>query len=203
MIMNELSTRDKILKISHKLFAEKGLNGVSVREIAKECNVNVSAINYHFNNKENLYLETIRSSVLETEQEIAQLYDTLQDKSIDNFVLKVYDHFLENDEDLRTGFKLVISSKNFAEAMGSDIERFNGPPGGEYFAKCLMDEIPNTHPNDIGWAVRVLFTQVIHKALMVCNQSICDSLADNGITPEVIREDIQRLVKIVKADISK
>lgn len=200
---SELSTREKILHISHKLFADRGLNGVSVREIAKECDVNIAAINYHFNNKENLYLETIRCSVLETEEEIHQLYESLNEINVEDFVLKVYDHFLDNSEDLRTGFKLVISSDHFAEAMGNDIERFNGPPGGEYFAKSLMQEIPSASEEDIGWAVRVLFTQVIHKALMVCNKSICDSLADNGVTADVLRQDIKRLVKMVKTEITK
>ena len=42
-----LNTKIKILQIAHKLFAEKGKNGVGVREIAKAADVNVAAINYH------------------------------------------------------------------------------------------------------------------------------------------------------------
>lgn len=199
--MNDISTRDKILEISHRLFADKGLNGVSVREIARLCDVNIAAINYHFKNKENLYLETVKQSVVDTEKEIRTLYNSMPEPSIDEFVIKVYEHFRDNAEDLRTGFKLIISSENFAEAMGSDIEKFNGPPGGEFFAKCIKKELPNVLEEDIQWAVRVLFTQVIHKALMMCNNSICKSLEKNGLTAEHLMQDLIRLTRIVKADL--
>ena len=199
--MNTLSTRDKILKISHKLFADKGVNGVSVREIAKECDVNISAVNYHFTNKENLYLETIRCSVVQTATEIKEIYDSLEVKSLESIVMKVYEHFMKNSQDLRTAFKLIISSEKFAEAMGHEIKTFNGPPGGEYFAYCLKDEFPTISEEDANWGVRILFTHVMHKALMMCNKSICESLENTGVSQEVLVDDIRRLVRIVKSEI--
>lgn len=44
-----------LISAAKKLFAEKGLDGVSVREIAAEAGVNPSLVSYHFNGKENLY----------------------------------------------------------------------------------------------------------------------------------------------------
>jgi AcrR family transcriptional regulator len=43
------------------LFAQKGYQAVSVREITKAARCNLAAVNYHFGNKENLYLEVFRS----------------------------------------------------------------------------------------------------------------------------------------------
>jgi len=51
----EISPRDRIIFAAEKLFASKGLHGAGLREIAREANVNVNLIGYHFENKENLY----------------------------------------------------------------------------------------------------------------------------------------------------
>ena len=54
------NTAEKVLEIATKLFAEKGYDGVSTKEICREAGANVAAIHYHFESKENLYLEVIQ-----------------------------------------------------------------------------------------------------------------------------------------------
>ena len=54
-------TRDRILAAAQKLFADKGFDGTSVRDITTEAACNVASVNYHFGGKDNLYLETFRS----------------------------------------------------------------------------------------------------------------------------------------------
>ena len=54
-------THDRILAAAQKLFAEKGFDATSVRDITTEAGCNVASVNYHFGGKENLYLETFRS----------------------------------------------------------------------------------------------------------------------------------------------
>jgi AcrR family transcriptional regulator len=56
-------TRERILGAAQKLFAEKGLDATSVRDITTEARCNVASVNYHFGGKDNLYLETFRSMV--------------------------------------------------------------------------------------------------------------------------------------------
>jgi AcrR family transcriptional regulator len=47
-------TRSRILGVSARVFVERGLENVSLREITKLASVNVAAINYHFGSKEGL-----------------------------------------------------------------------------------------------------------------------------------------------------
>jgi AcrR family transcriptional regulator len=54
---DEERTRDRILRTAERLFAERGFNGVSVRELAAEAQVNIASIGYHFENKEGLLSE--------------------------------------------------------------------------------------------------------------------------------------------------
>ena len=54
-------TMTQLLNAARKLFAERGFTRTSVRDIANEAGSNVAAVNYHFGNKQNLYLEVFRS----------------------------------------------------------------------------------------------------------------------------------------------
>ena len=53
-------TKERILDTAEVLFAQKGYRAVSVREITSTAECNLAAVNYHFGNKENLYLEVFR-----------------------------------------------------------------------------------------------------------------------------------------------
>jgi AcrR family transcriptional regulator len=54
-------TRDRILDHAEILFARKGYHAVGVREITAAAGCNLAAVNYHFGNKQNLYLEVFRA----------------------------------------------------------------------------------------------------------------------------------------------
>lgn len=54
-------TSDRILDEAEELFAQRGYHAVSIREITKAADSNLAAVNYHFGNKQNLYLEVFRS----------------------------------------------------------------------------------------------------------------------------------------------
>ncbi|WP_019029911.1 TetR/AcrR family transcriptional regulator [Colwellia piezophila] len=49
-----MSTKNKILDAADVLFADKGFNGTSLREITSQANVNLAAVNYHFGSKKEL-----------------------------------------------------------------------------------------------------------------------------------------------------
>lgn len=57
----DTSTKERLLDEAEALFAEKGYNAVSVREIIAAANCNLGAVNYYFGTKRNLYMEVFRS----------------------------------------------------------------------------------------------------------------------------------------------
>jgi len=56
--------KERILNKAESLFAQKGFRGVTVREIINAANCNLSAVNYYFGNKKNLYLEVFRTRLI-------------------------------------------------------------------------------------------------------------------------------------------
>ncbi len=71
----ESSARFRLLEEAQKLFALKGLFGVSVREIAKSAGVNAAMISYYFGGKERLYREILHHAMELVEKHTQGLYD--------------------------------------------------------------------------------------------------------------------------------
>lgn len=73
--------RDNLIATAIPLFAAKGLNGVSVRELASAAGVNLSMISYYFGGKEGLYSAVLTGqfAILGKLEEIEHMeIDTLQ-----------------------------------------------------------------------------------------------------------------------------
>jgi len=52
--------RDRLLDVAEELFAERGFEGTSVRELAGAAGCNIASVNYYFGAKEKLYEEVWR-----------------------------------------------------------------------------------------------------------------------------------------------
>jgi len=57
MKRKSVTTKERILLAAAELFAENGFQGTTHQMICTQADVNIAAINYHFGNKESLYLK--------------------------------------------------------------------------------------------------------------------------------------------------
>ena len=107
----ESTTKATIFKIAAKLFAERGYNGVSMREISEQSRVTKPTIYYYFGNKEGIYkalikealtyhtddLKQIASLKIPVRQKLADLMKrrfqiSLRHPELTKFVLEVFSH---------------------------------------------------------------------------------------------------------------
>lgn len=58
-------TRLRVLAVATRLFAARGFEKVTVREICREANANVAAVNYHFGDKMGLYRDVLGRAIEE------------------------------------------------------------------------------------------------------------------------------------------
>ncbi|ACS80823.1 CerR family C-terminal domain-containing protein [Maridesulfovibrio salexigens] len=56
-------TRQKLIEVGLRLFAMNGFNGVSMRNLASEAEVNLATVGYHFGGKQGLYEAVIREII--------------------------------------------------------------------------------------------------------------------------------------------
>ena len=59
-------TRKSLLDAAGEIFAEKGYRDATIVEICGRAGTNIAAVNYHFGNKETLYIESWRRSFIES-----------------------------------------------------------------------------------------------------------------------------------------
>jgi AcrR family transcriptional regulator len=106
------STRERLLSSAEALFAEKGFEGTSVRELAARAGCNLSLIHYYFGSKEGLLTELVRSKAGQAgallEAAAAEAPDA--PAAVRAFVAFMIDFATENQAFLRMVFREVIGT---------------------------------------------------------------------------------------------
>lgn len=99
-IKNE-NSKHRILETATKLFAQKGFDGVSIREICKEADINVCMISYYFGGKKELY-DGIIDDLIERQSAYAKSFadvnsdpSNLTKKEQVDMLLLVVDKFID------------------------------------------------------------------------------------------------------------
>lgn len=193
------NTKEKILHVAHEMFSSKGFHGTSIRDISKEAGVNVSAINYHFENKEKLYWETFQFSYRSLDQGIRELAE--KHKTSEDLAFAIFEYLLREGSALVNTFKMMLND-NFSmpDDFQNESDHNFGPPGGETIYQKLHLEMPEgTSKEALIWAVRGIFTYVTHWALMM-NTSYCKDLKSDepDFTPEGKKRSITLHIKAMK-----
>lgn len=164
--MTDLETKEKIMKAARLLFADRGYEGTSVREIAKAAEVNIASLNYYFSSKENLFQEIIKTGYNECANNIRDMF-AKNKENLENTLSDFFLYYVENSPDLLSHFKLMMSPQHSHQISTKETEDGNfGPPGGMIIVGALKKYAPHAGDEDLHWALKTLFSHVSHLALI-------------------------------------
>lgn len=76
-----LDTRERILAVAERLFAQHGFSGTTMRALTREAQVNLASVNYHFGSKEGLLEQVFRTYLEPINRERARLLDQAQERA--------------------------------------------------------------------------------------------------------------------------
>lgn len=82
MEQSDSASKVKIQRAAKKLFALKGYNGTSTRDIVKEADVNISLIAYYFRGKEGLFQSLFQSFGILMEESTSEISDPVAELTL-------------------------------------------------------------------------------------------------------------------------
>ncbi len=115
-------TKHLIMEKAIELFAQKGIENVSMDEIAKSLGVTKPVIYYYFKNKD----DVIKYAFEVKAAKMKELYETIKEnEKIDEFIKDIIDKhiefFVKNMSNVKCFFKIIDSNKKYIFKMISDV----------------------------------------------------------------------------------
>ena len=165
-----MGTRDRLLEVAAELFAAKGYDGTSIRDITTAAEANLGAITYHFGSKEGLFEAVIEKKV---EPLVAILAEAASSsvsakEKLSQVMRRMAMHILHRDPALKMLFvEAVHGGRRFPESTFKGLKRRNQVVG-----RIIQDGIDagEFRPCDVECATWMFFATVIpyvmHQNLM-------------------------------------
>jgi len=99
--------QDLILRAARAVFQREGLEGASLRLIAKEAGYTPAALYFHFESKEAIYAELLRQSLERLREEVAAAAEVPSAREqLKRAAMAFFHFYAENPRDLDLGFYL-------------------------------------------------------------------------------------------------
>ena len=164
-------TKEKLLDAAESLFASKGFDEVSIRELASAADANVAAVNYHFQGKENLFQEVImRRFVVQRDRSLEALKEVLTntDKKpgVAPVVRALVGEYLKGTLSTPSGssFMMLLAREMHSQETHSSSVFFKEMvrPIFKAYSLALMNVRPCLQQDQINWIMASIIGQIHH-----------------------------------------
>ena len=184
-----VKTRNRLLKTTESIFATRGFEGLTLREVALRSHTNLAAAHYHFGSKEAMVLEMLQARVKPINQRRMQYLAEAREKSAGKplstkdilraLIFPIGEEIAKSTHTRQTLAQLV--ARTFTEPARF-IQTMHRKFFGELCEK-FMDELRKTHPmvkeQDLYWNLHLAISSMLgalaqHRRLNDFSKGICD-----------------------------
>jgi AcrR family transcriptional regulator len=181
-------TRRRILDVAERLFARRGLDAVSVRDITREARANLGAINYHFGTRRKLIFAVLDRRLTPLMQERLSALDALEQDAcggplpLERLLEALFRPAVRHALDKRGGG--AIFAKLMARLMlepNPALEPFlrgRVEPVVRRFDAAFMRAMPSLSAEDVFWRMHLLIG-ALHHSLMMVDKKLPDGRSFN------------------------
>jgi AcrR family transcriptional regulator len=206
MTIPESGSKRKLLDAAEQLFAEKGFEAVSVRDITQLAKTNVASVNYHFGSRDGLLsLVMTRYMTPVTEERLVRL-EALEKKwsgksvpleeIIDALVRPLVGQVRKSDLTERLFYKLT--GRIFAE-QGTGL-----PPQiedqfrqvAERFTRSFAKALPTIQAEELAWRIHFVIGGMIH---MLTHQELIHRLSGGASGAPTMEATLSRFIRFAAA----
>jgi AcrR family transcriptional regulator len=169
-------TRERVLEVAERLFAERGLDAVSIRDIIAGAGANLGAINYHFGTKDRLIEAVFERRLVPSAQEQLRALAAVERAAGDHppkleAVLEaIFRPVVEETMDPKRGGatfgKLMARSLVDPNPVMERVMQSHLAAVFKRFDSALMHAMPSLAPGDVFWRMHLLMGG-LHQSLLL------------------------------------
>jgi AcrR family transcriptional regulator len=195
-----IDTKEQIISVAERLFAERGFTGTTLRQVIGEADVNLAAVHYHFGSKEELFRAVVKRFARPIVERELALLKQLQAggrvpsvEAILTAVLTPCLEFLAQDRELLP-VHTQFMGRCWAEPEPlKSIVRDEFAASMEAFLDVLQRALPDRSRSQLAWK----FNLVIAALIRVQSEAGQPLALIQSTDPEAIRSAIEQLVKFL------
>ncbi len=155
MIAKPADTKTRILDAAEKLFGKSGFDATSLRDITHEADVNLAAVNYHFQSKESLIDAVIARRIEPVTRKRLEMLDSAgPNPNIEQILIAFLAPVL--NQDLSGAFELMARILATPDLFVVRLFKAHLASLAERFADAIARTLPELSRDEIRW--RLHFT---------------------------------------------
>ncbi|HET7300377.1 MAG TPA: TetR/AcrR family transcriptional regulator [Oleiagrimonas sp.] len=157
---SNFSTKERILDAAEELFARRGFDGASLRQVTSSAGVNLASVNYHFGSKEKLIEEVFRRRLdILNGQRLDALAQLSAQATLENVLMAFIQPALELSRESRGGGAFVrILARAYVE-HDEQLRSFLSDNYGDVlkqFAAALAERLPTLDKQELYWRLDIV-----------------------------------------------
>jgi len=165
----EIDGRELLLQAALTLFAEQGIEGVSIRAVNREAGLGPASVHYHFGTKDALldavlrrYGQGVIDSIKARAKELTESRTAMDARDLVTMLAEPYlDLIATHDEDGRSWIKLM------GQLLQQDPERILDRPSARLTWRAAAQAYPEAAPTDIQRAMRMCLVLLVTQLAQV------------------------------------
>jgi len=203
-----MTTKNKILDAAEQLFADKGFNGTSLREITGVAGVNLAAVNYHFGSKKELIKAVMSRYMDELSPELESALSLLCQAEEKPSLHEVFSAFVEPLLSL-SNFR-ENGTSNFLQLLGRGYTDSQGflrwflttqyPNVFSHFTQAVYKAYPELTTEEMFW--RLHFTMGTVVFAMSSSEALIDIAQNDFDSQLTIEAVINKVIPYVAAGVA-
>lgn len=168
MASSSTETKEQIITVAERMFAERGFAGTTLRNIVSEAGVNLAAVHYHFGSKEELFRAVVaRFARPVVEQELKLLSELKAGAELPSVEAILMAMVKPSLEILSQDDKTRLIRAQFMGRCRTEPEPIQSIAYGEFapateaFLDVLQRVLPDQPRSQLGWKLDLVITALV------------------------------------------
>jgi AcrR family transcriptional regulator len=199
-------SKRRLLDAAEQLFADRGFESVSVRDVTQLAKANVAAVNYHFGSREGMVALVVTRYITPVNEERLIRLDALERKwpgkvvpieeVIDAFVRPLVSMVQKSDLSERLFCKLMgrifsLQGEGMPPVVEEQIRNLS-----DRFTRALGKSLPTVSPEELVWRTHFLVGAMIH---MLLNQEMLHRMTNGSSGTPTMEATLSRFIRFAAA----